>query len=311
MPRWPAGSPDSGIAVSVTYMRVGVVILPDLRWPAAIDRWREAEQRGFTTAWTYDHLSWRSLRDGPWLGTVPLLAAVAASTSTLRFGTLVASPNFRHPGPFAKDVMTLDEISSGRFELGMGAGGTGYDAEVLGHALLSPAERAARFAEFVDAMDVLLREPSTSYSGDYFTIDESRTLPGCTQQPRVPFTIGAAGMKTLRVAARYGAAWVTVGASITHATPDQWFAAVTTQIADLIRACELEDRDPTALRRIALVNLEAGWAQDSIDGWDDFSGRIENLGFTDVALHWPRPEDPAWPGPTPKVFDEVSSRLIS
>jgi alkanesulfonate monooxygenase SsuD/methylene tetrahydromethanopterin reductase-like flavin-dependent oxidoreductase (luciferase family) len=65
-------------------MRIGVVILPDLRWSTAVERWRDAQSLGFTTAWTYDHLSWRSLRDGPWLGTVPLLAAVAASTSTLR-----------------------------------------------------------------------------------------------------------------------------------------------------------------------------------------------------------------------------------
>src|SRR4051795_4345501 len=128
-------------------MRVGVVILPDLRWPAALMRWRDAEQRGFATAWTYDHLSWRSLRDGPWLGAIPLLSAVAASTTTLRVGTLVTSPNFRHPALLAKDVMTLDEISGGRIDLGIGAGGTGYDAEVLGGAPLTPAERTDRFEE--------------------------------------------------------------------------------------------------------------------------------------------------------------------
>src|SRR5438445_13370845 len=115
-------------------MRIGLVILPDLRWPQAQERWREAEARGFTTAWTYDHLSWRALRDGPWLGTVPLLAAVAASTTTLRLGTLVTTPNFRHPALLAKDIMTLDEVSSGRIEVGIGAGGTGYDAPVRGVA---------------------------------------------------------------------------------------------------------------------------------------------------------------------------------
>src|SRR3954454_24492847 len=150
-------------------MHVGVVILPDLRWHEAHERWREAEARGFTTAWTYDHLSWRSLRDGPWLGTVPLLAAVAATTTRLRLGTLVATPNFRHPALLAKDVMTLDEISGGgggigtgrggRSELGIGAGGTGYDAEVLGGPPLTPAERTDRFEEFVISLDLLLREP--------------------------------------------------------------------------------------------------------------------------------------------------------
>ncbi|MGF1664049.1 MAG: LLM class flavin-dependent oxidoreductase [Kineosporiaceae bacterium] len=139
-------------------MRIGVVILPDLRWREALPRWREAEARGFDTAWTYDHLSWRSLRDGPWLGAVPLLAAVAAATSTLRIGTLVTSPNYRHPALLAKDVMTLDEVSGGRVDLGLGAGGAGYDADVLGAPRLSPADRAARFEEFT-------RRPSTCCSG--------------------------------------------------------------------------------------------------------------------------------------------------
>src|SRR3954470_25033687 len=192
-------------------MRVGVVILPDLRWPAALERWRDAERRGFETAWTYDHLSWRSLRGEPWLGAIPLLSAVAASTTTLRVGTLVTSPNFRHPALLAKDVMTLDEISGGRFDLGIGAGGIGYDATVLGAPPPRLPDRAARFAEFVDALDVLLREPMSSYQGRFFTVVDSRTLPGCTQTPRVPFTIAAAGRRALRVAARHGETWVTYG----------------------------------------------------------------------------------------------------
>src|SRR5438309_11820031 len=157
--------PDSP---KLTAMHVGVVILPDLRWPQAKARWREAEARGFTTAWTYDHLSWRSLRDGPWLGTVPLLAAVAASTTRLRLGTLVTTPNFRHPALLAKDVMTLDEISDGRIDLGIGAGGTGYDAAVLGDEPPAPAQRAARFEEFAESLDLLLREPKASYRGRFF-----------------------------------------------------------------------------------------------------------------------------------------------
>ena len=93
---------------------------------------RAAEDAGFSTVWTYDHLSWRSLRDGPWFGAVPLLAAAARITERIRLGTLVASPNFRHPVPFAKEILTLDEVSGGRLDLGIGAGGTGADATVLG-----------------------------------------------------------------------------------------------------------------------------------------------------------------------------------
>jgi len=290
-------------------MRVGVVILPDLRWPAALKRWREAESCGFSTAWTYDHLSWRSLRDGPWLGTVPLLAAVAASTTSLRFGTLVTSPNFRHPALLAKDAMTLDEVSAGRLDLGIGSGGGGHDVHVLGHEPLTPPQRASRFSEFVAAVDLMLREPAASFDGEYFTAVDSRTLPGCVQQPRVPFTIAAGGPRAMRVAARHGAAWVTVGAPTPAPTAREWFGSVSRQVGDLAVACELEGRDPGTLRRLAVVSLDAAWAQESVGAWDEFCGRVQAIGFTDVVVHWPRPEDPALPGPPLEVFDEIRRRL--
>lgn len=290
-------------------MRVGVVILPDATWPELRARWVEAEARGFRTSWTYDHLSWRSLRDGPWLGTVPLLAAVAEATTHVRFGTLVTSPNFRHPGLLAKDAMTLDQISGGRFDLGIGAGGAGFDASVLGQNPLELTQRAARFEEFVGALDGLLREPASSHSGEYFTVNESRTHPGCSQQPRVPFTIAAAGPRALRVAARYGSAWVTYGPMRAHTSPADWFGAVAQQSSRLDEECERVGRDPASLTRMLLVGLELEWPQLSIGAWDDFCGRASGLGFSNVAIHWPRPQDPSLPGPPPEVFDEITSRL--
>lgn len=288
-------------------MRVGVVILPDLSWADAVRRWREAEARGFTTAWTYDHLSWRALRDGPWLGAVPLLAAVAASTTTLRIGTLVTSPNFRHPALLAKDAMTLDQISGGRLELGVGSGGTGYDAGVLGDPPPDPPLRHARFAEFVDALDVLLRHPATSYDGEHFRAVESRTYPGCVQRPRVPFTVAAAGPKAMAVVARHGQAWVTFGPAAAQPSEEDWFRAVARQSDLLDAACADAGRDGATLRRIALVSLDLGWAQSSITAWQSLTGRLAALGFSDVVVHWPRPHDPALPGPTPAVFDEICS----
>src|SRR5881227_993731 len=133
----------------VTAVRLGVVILPELRWPAARSLWRRAEELGFAHAWTYDHLAWRSLRDSAWFGAVPTLTAAAMATERIRLGTLVASPNFRHPVPLAKELMTLDDISGGRLTLGIGAGGEGWDATMLGHPAWSRPERADRFAEFV------------------------------------------------------------------------------------------------------------------------------------------------------------------
>ena len=84
-------------------MRVGVVVLPQQRWSQAAPIWAAVEQMGFDHAFTYDHLAWRDLADEPWFATVPTLTAAATVTSRVRLGTWVASPNFRHPVPFAKE----------------------------------------------------------------------------------------------------------------------------------------------------------------------------------------------------------------
>ena len=107
---------------------VGIALLPQERWTTSRRKWELVEEWGFDHAWTYDHLAWRTLVDQPWFATVPLLAAAAAVTERIALGTWVASPNFRHPVPFAKDVMGLDDVSNGRFLLGVGAGGEGFDA---------------------------------------------------------------------------------------------------------------------------------------------------------------------------------------
>ena len=122
-------------------MRLGVVILPELRRAELAAVWRAAEQLGFDHAWTYDHLAWRTLRDSPWFAAVPALAAAALATERIRLGTLVASPNFRHPVPFARELIALDDLSGGRFTLGLGAGGTGWDATILGQPAWSPRRR--------------------------------------------------------------------------------------------------------------------------------------------------------------------------
>src|SRR5512144_1231548 len=114
-------------------MRLGVLILPDMSWPDNVDRWRAAEQLGFDSAWTYDHIWWRGLRDHAWFAAMPVLAAAAAVTERIGIGIMVASPNFRHPVLTAKEAIAIDDISRGRFLLGVGSGAPlAGDAEVLG-----------------------------------------------------------------------------------------------------------------------------------------------------------------------------------
>ncbi|HVU72191.1 MAG TPA: LLM class flavin-dependent oxidoreductase [Mycobacteriales bacterium] len=270
-------------------MDVSVVVLPDRPYPEIVAAARTAESLGARTVWTYDHLAWRDLADGPWLGMVPLLAALARDTTSVRLGPLVSSPNFRHPVTLAKDAMSLDVISDGRVDLGVGAGGVGWDATVLGGEVLPPAERVARFAEFVDLLDVLLREPAgVTVRGERYSAVEARMLPGCVQRPRIPFTLAASGPKALDVVARHGQGWVTVG-PLVDVAPDEWFAAVAQQSAALAVACARHGRDPRAVRRIALISREQAWATTSLAAYDDVVARLAALGFDEIALHWPRP----------------------
>ena len=88
-------------------------------------QWEWADRAGFHTAWTYDHIRWGGMPDGPWHAAVPVLAAAAAVTERVRLGTLVATPNFRHPVTLARDALALDDLSNGRLDLGLGAGSRG------------------------------------------------------------------------------------------------------------------------------------------------------------------------------------------
>ena len=259
---------------------LGVVILPETRWRDAAAQWRRAEELGFTHAWTYDHLAWRTLRDDPWFGAMPTLTAAATVTERIVLGPLVASPNFRHPVPFAKELMTLDDISQGRVIAGIGAGGPGWDATMLGGEPLPTPARADRFREFVEALDVVLDNERASYDGRYYTAVEARSLPGCVQQPRVPFAIAATGPRGMRLAAKYGAYWVTPG-------PD-----VAAQVVQLEDACAAVNRDPASIRRMLLTGFQCSPGLSSPSEFADAIAEYEAMGMTDVVVHWPRSSDP-------------------
>ena len=123
-------------------MRVGVLMLPTDPWPETVERAQRLERLGYDHLWTYDHLSWRRYRDRDLVRRHPLAHRPGDGAPTASgLGTMVASPNFRHPVTLAKEAMTLDHVSGGRLTLGLGAGGPGFDATVLGGAR---RRRAAR-----------------------------------------------------------------------------------------------------------------------------------------------------------------------
>ena len=289
-------------------MRVGVVILPEHRWPTARELWRRAEDLGFDHAWTYDHLAWRSLRDTPWFGAMPTLTAAATATERIRLGPLVASPNFRHPVPFAKELMSLDDISGGRLTLGIGSGGVGWDASVLGRPPWSPRERADRFAEFVELTDRLLCGPETSYAGEFYAADGARTYPGCLQQPRVPFAVAATGRRAMRVAAIHAETWVTTGNPASDPKPaDEGAAVVRAQMDRIDLACDEAGRDPASLARLVLAGISLDSGLVSPDAFEETVGRYADVGVTDFVVHWPR-ADGAFAGDL-SAFERICSRL--
>lgn len=274
-------------------LRLSTVILPVVRWhEGGRERWRRAEELGFHAAYTYDHLSWREpFRDGPWFGALPTLTAAAGATSRLRLGTLVTSPNFRHPVTLAKDLLTLDDVSGGRVVLGVGAGGNGFDATALGQQPWTPRERADRFAEFVPLLDRLLRDPVVTYDGTFYSAHEVRGVPGCVQRPRLPFAVAATGPRGLLLAARYGDAWVTTGDPRVSAegTPEESLQAVRDQITRLDTACAETGRDSSVPEKILLTGFTPGNPLGSVDAFVDFAGKHAEAGITEIVLHWPLP----------------------
>ncbi|MCX5012819.1 LLM class flavin-dependent oxidoreductase [Streptomyces sp. NBC_00555] len=276
-------------------LRLSTVILPVRRWhEGGRDQWLRAEQLGFHTAYTYDHLSWRSFRDGPWFGALPTLTAAATATERLRLGTLVTSPNFRHPVTLAKELISLDDISGGRVTLGIGAGGNGFDATALGQEPWSPRERADRFAEFVPLLDTLLTEGAVSHEGTFYSAEEARNIPGCVQRPRLPFAVAATGPRGLRLAARHGQAWVTTGDPklFEDGTPEQSLEAIGGQLARLDKACAEIGRDSASIEKVLLTGFtpEANAVLGSVDAFVDFAGRHLELGFTELVIHAPIPD---------------------
>lgn len=292
-------------------MRFGIVLLPQERWAQDRERWVRAEEYGFDHAWTYDHLAWRSLVDEPWLATVPLLAAAATATERIRLGTWVASPNYRHPVPFAKDVMGLDDVSAGRLVLGLGAGGTGWDAEVLGSPV-TPRVRAERFEEFTELMDLLLTRPVTEWTGTHFEAHGARMHPGCVQQPRVPFVVAANGPRALRVAARHGQGWATYGPAVEPGLGraealEGWWAGLGDLVLRFETVARETGRDPSTVERYLNIDASPVYSLESLAAFEDAVGRARGLGCTDLVVHWPRAQG-AYAG-SERVLEEVAARL--
>ncbi|MFW0794886.1 LLM class flavin-dependent oxidoreductase [Gordonia sp. CPCC 205515] len=281
-------------------MRYGICILPDQPWRESCPLWQRAEDMGFDHAWTYDHLVWGGLPDSQWFSSIPTLTAAAGVTTTIKLGTFVISPNFRHPAALAREIQTVIDISGDRLLVGLGAGGTPDDL-ILGQAEVTTRQRVDRFQEFTRLLDRTLSDDRVTVDGEYFSTRNMRLVGGSVRS-RVPLLVAGNGPRSVRFAARTGDGWVTTGSG--GETVDEWFAGIARSVAVVDEVCAAEGR-----RVDRFLSLDAGPRNSlaSVGLFDDLVGRADELGFTDVVAHWPRETDPY--RASMSVLEEVATRL--
>jgi alkanesulfonate monooxygenase SsuD/methylene tetrahydromethanopterin reductase-like flavin-dependent oxidoreductase (luciferase family) len=204
---------------------------------------RRVEELGFGSFWLFDHLYTPGLPDRPALEAWTLATALLADTTELRVGHLVLDNNLRHPALLAQMVATLDVVSGGRLDLGLGSGSVALEHEQAGLPWGTMAERSGRLAEAIAIVTGLLTSGDESFTflGEHYEVRDLPCRPGPVQRPHPPLHVGGAGPRsTLPLVARYADVWNVP----TYALRD-WARSA----AALDACCEAVGRDPSTLRR--------------------------------------------------------------
>lgn len=218
---------------------------PAPSWASISERAATAEAAGFDMFVFEDALLYRgdSATDGVW-ESVSIAAAIAATTTDMGLGPSVLNSPYRSPAMTAKIADTIDEISGGRFVLGIGAGNTeDSDYEAFG---FPTDKRYSRFAEAIQIIHGLLKNGSIDFEGEFYSARQAELVLRGPRPHGPPISIAAGGPKMLQLAARYGDGWNWWG---WDETLEQVNDRLTPIIEILERSCENEDRDPATLRR--------------------------------------------------------------
>jgi len=266
-------------------LRVGVVVVQNLPWEQWRRRVLEVEALGYDGVYVWDHLMHRTQAPtDPLFDGLSALAAAATFTSRIRLGTMVAAPVFRHPVVLANQAMTVDRISGGRLELGIGAGGALLDYELLGIDPWSKREQVERFRETVELVDAALRGPA-DYSGTHYSGRGINVAPGPVQRPRPPLTLAAHGKRTLRIAAKHADVWNTV---TTRDLPRDDVLALAAERGRLLdRYAEEADRDPASIRRSVLIGSDDWPVLASVEAFRDAVLRYREVGVGEIVMIHP------------------------
>jgi F420-dependent oxidoreductase-like protein len=234
--------------------------------------WRIADEAGFDHCWCMDHFATLGGRDdGPIFEAWTLLAAMAATTSRTRIGCAVTGNTYRHPAVLAKAAVTVDHLSGGRLEFGIGAGWAENEHTMLGLPFGTAGDRADRLEEACQVIRSLWTQPRASFAGQHYQLTGAVAEPKPVQQPHPPIWIGGAGRRrTLRIAAQHASVWNAPGGS-----PEE--VAELSGVLD--RHCAEVGRDPSEIRRSVQVRMPA-----TLDELLALAAAYAAVGVTDLLL---------------------------
>src|ERR1017187_2085540 len=249
-------------------MRFAIKTAPQhTTWDAMLDVWRAADEiEVFESGWTFDHFyPIFSDSTGPCLEGWIALTALAQATRRLRLGVLVTGIHYRHPAVLANMAATLDIISGGRLEVGIGAGWNEEESGAYGIDLGTPKERSDRFEEACEVIVGLLAQETFSFTGSFYQLADARCNPAPVQRPHPPICIGGSGeRRTLRTTARFAQHWNFVGGTVEQFAHKrdvlhQHCADVGREPSEILLSSHVPfDGDPAAPASAAAALAEAG-----------------------------------------------------
>ncbi|TMD84013.1 MAG: TIGR03560 family F420-dependent LLM class oxidoreductase [Chloroflexi bacterium] len=256
-------------------MRIGLdTAQHQLTWTELVERVQFAESAGFDGAWVFDHFTpLYGAANGPCMEGWTLLAGLAAVTSRIRLGVLVTGITYRHPSILATEAITVDQISNGRLEIGMGAAWHEPEHEQLGVPFPPLKERAERLEEGVQVMRLLMTKDRATFAGRHYQLNKASYHPRPVQRPHPPIWIGAGGEQLmLPIVARQADAW--------HAFGSDDSLAHKSRLLDQL--AEKAGRDPKAILRSASLSLSRPWDQVRRR-----SAQLRAAGFGYLIAEWP------------------------
>lgn len=269
--------------------RFGILTFP-LAPHSTIEReWRWAEELGFDHAWLPDSFSNPTIAD---FEVWTLLAALGTRTTRLRMGTLVTTIVSRHPVLLAAKALTVDHVSAGRIEVGIGIGDVEKECDVFGLPRWSPGERIARLEEQLGLLDELLRGNEVTRAGKHYSTSGTQ-LTSPIQQPRPPLLVSAEGPRALRLAARYADTWSTLAGQWAYAgsgggvSEEQALATTKAKGEELERQSVGFGRPANTIRRLVLAYRQPVVPLSSLDAFDHFVGSYTEVGIDDFVFYWP------------------------